>query len=504
MMRSIPIVTLLSIAAQVVGFFRLAIIAAFFGTSIEIDAYNLGLIPPTFLATVAGSWLQVAFVGRYLALLSRSDSKAASFRSLMLAPVATIACVIALVCTLAPIPIVESFVHTSDAGARALTVHALAVAGWLVVPTILSDFAGLILNCHGRFFAAAFGPVVNTIISTMILWLWPTHDLSTLIGTLLVGAIAQLLIAGFALANLHLDYPIRNAVAASKEVGEAILLGLPIVLAMILSNLTSPIIQSRNSEFGPGTVAVFGYAWRLYSAMSQVLIIGFSTVLLPHFAALLAKDARKQILNVLRRIARVGLFVSLYLVGGIFLLREPALNILFARGKFDVNAVREVGFAWFILSLALFPQAFGTFIAKFCQASQQAMAILISGLISFAATWTVTQIGVRTHNFDLVASSLFFSSLSVTVFWLFWLAKRMPVSLIVSDIIGASAIALVCLAPGALACKLALSYDVDLTSLSLLIVGGASYSLVAAGIALTCKFHHWLLDPSVSGGEGET
>lgn len=63
MLRSTRTVMLLGIAVQIAAFLRTAIVAATLGTSLDVDAYNLGLIAPSFISTVIGSWLQMSFIG---------------------------------------------------------------------------------------------------------------------------------------------------------------------------------------------------------------------------------------------------------------------------------------------------------------------------------------------------------------------------------------------------------------------------------------------------------
>ena len=82
MLRSTRMVVLLGLAVQIAAFLRTAIIAATLGTSPDVDAYNLGLIAPSFLSTVIGSWLQLSFIGRYTSLVTTEQTAlAAAYRA---------------------------------------------------------------------------------------------------------------------------------------------------------------------------------------------------------------------------------------------------------------------------------------------------------------------------------------------------------------------------------------------------------------------------------------
>src|SRR5260370_41808157 len=120
------------------------------------------------------------------------------------------------------------------------------------------------------------------------------------------------------------------------------MLALPLLPAMMLANSAAAIIQFRAAELGEGAVAIYGYASRLNGALAQVLVIGLSTVLLPHFAALWSRGATVEIVALLRRLARCTVLVVAYLTVGIILMGETATKILFQRGVFDAAQTQQV------------------------------------------------------------------------------------------------------------------------------------------------------------------
>src|SRR3981189_3494930 len=113
---------------------------------------------------------------------------------------------------------------------------------------------------------------------------------------------------------------------------------------------------------------------------------------------------------------------------------ETAVRILLERGAFDAQHTQQVSWLWTLLTLSLFPFAFGTFIAKFCQAVRGAGSILVSGIILFAATWFVAWFGAAEASLSIVAGAVAVSAVLVTCFWLFWLGGRIQIVPILSDI----------------------------------------------------------------------
>ena len=499
MLRSTRVVVLLGVAVQIVAFLRTAIIAATLGTSPDVDAYNLGLIAPGFISTVVGAWLQMSFIGRYASLIATHETNlAASYRSRMLVLVTASAVLFAGLCYIVPEPIMKLFLPHGQGAMVSASAEALKLSGLTLVPIVIGDFLGLVLNGHGRFFAAALAPLANAVVSVLGLRLWPSPDLTALLLTLLAGSLAQGLVIVAALLRTRLTFPLQTR-AAAADVRTTLALALPLLPAMMLSNSVAAIIQFRAAQIGEGAVATYGYASRLHGAMAQVLVMGLSTVLLPHLAALWSRGEKAQITILFRRLARCTLIVVAYVTVGIWLMGDTATKVLFQRGAFAAQHTEQVARLWLILSLSLFPLAFGTFIAKFCQALRGAGSILASGVISFAATWIMTWLGASTGNLEVVTSAIAVSMLASTCFWLFWLSGHVDIVPILGDIGNASLRAALILLP-AIAVERALSLSAaGLPDIVDLLLRGLSFTLVALLLSILTQSHQWFL--SVPSGD---
>jgi putative peptidoglycan lipid II flippase len=493
MLQSARTVMLFGIAVQVAAFLRTAIIAAMLGTSLDVDAYNLGLIAPSFISTVVGSWLQLSFIGRYTTLVTTGElGLAAAYRARMLAIVLGLALLFASLCFVLPERIMALFMPNGQTAMMASAAAALKISGLILVPIMLGDFIALILNSHGRFFAAALAPLVNALFSVLGLWLWSSLNLSALVWTLLFGSLAQCFVVIAALLRMHLSFPVKTSVAKG-EVRLTIMLALPLLPAMMLSNSAAAIIQFRMASLGEGMVAIYGYASRLHGALAQVLVIGLSTVLLPHFAALWSRGEKAEITILFRRLARCTILLVAYLTLGICLMGETATKILFQRGAFDTQQTLEVSRLWTLLSFSLFPLAFGTFIAKFCQAVREAGSVLASGLVSFAATWFVSWLGVSLASPSIVASSALASAALVTCFWLFWLGKRIRTAPIFEDLGVAGFRMLLILVPAACVERFTTLYTEGFSDIVRLFARGSMYTLIVLLLLIATRSHVWFL-----------
>jgi putative peptidoglycan lipid II flippase len=504
MLRSTRMVVLLGLAVQIAAFLRTAIIAAALGTSPDVDAYNLGLIAPSFLSTVIGSWLQLGFIGRYTSLVTTEQSAlAAAYRARMLALILGSAVVLAGLCFLFPEAIMALFMPAGQTAMIASAAAALRLSGLILIPVLLGDFLALILNSHGRFFAAAFAPLVNALVSVVGLWFWHSLNLQALVWTLLLGSLAQCVVVVFALSRMHLNFPMWTA-AARGEVWITLTLAIPLLPAAMLANATTAIVQFRAASLGEGAVAIYGYASRLHGALAQVLVIGLSTVLLPHFAALWSRGEKAEIVILFRRLARVTVLLTAYLGTGIYLMGGTATKILFERGAFDAQHSAQTAWLWALLSLSLFPFAFGTYIAKFCQSLRGAGSVLASSVISFAATWYMAWLGASSGSLDIITGAATVSAVAATCFWLAWLGRQVPTVPILADIAMAVLRAGLILIPAILIERWIRHYVEDWPALFSLLVRGVCYSVAALLLLVASRSSGWFFSriPGASSVRG--
>nr|WP_316655189.1 lipid II flippase MurJ [uncultured Gellertiella sp.] len=424
MLRSANTVMMLNLLAQVVGFFRTFVIAGALGVSVTVDGYYLGLVVPTFLSTIFLGWTQVSFVGKYTAHLASGDNRLANLffsRFFWFQALISLAC--SLACYLFPDLIASLLIKDSQQSLITAAAAAVQVAGWIIFPLVTGDFLGLALNAHGRFFIAALAPLANAAVSVLLLWIWPQKDLFALNATLLAGTLVQFGVMAVGVAAIRIRLYVRTAEVA-RDVQTSIFAALPLLPAMLFSNGTTVLIQASCASFGEGAVAIFGYASRLHGVLTQILVTGLSTVLLPHLATLWARRNVNDINALFRNLVRISILVALYILTGVYLFGNLAIEFLLARGHFDSAVVAQVQTAWILLSVGIFPFAYGTFIAKLAQAATRPAAILASSGCCFLAVLLATSIAKFWPSFPVLLLSPAFGFAAATSFWMAWYKRQ--------------------------------------------------------------------------------
>jgi putative peptidoglycan lipid II flippase len=331
------------------------------------------------------------------------------------------------------------------------------------------------------------------------LWLWPEPGLAALVWSLVIGSAAQLLLVCPAFVRLGWQRHLRRH-GAHLEVKDTLKLGAPILPAVLLSNATLALVQLHTAQLGEGAVSVMGYAMRLHGALSQVLVIGLGTVLLPHFAELWAHGRKDDIQVLFRRLARGGILIIAILVGGIYLFGESAVAILFVRGAFDAAAANQVADIWLLYSLALFPLAFGTFVAKLVSAMRQPVVLLASGFILFAVTWTVASAGASTGDIANIALAGVAGFSATMVFWLAWLSRHLEVKPLLWDMLNGVLRVAVVVGPVILADHYIFAPRLEDWSVWSQLLGRISvFAAIATALLWSLGLHRWFFASTYDG-----
>lgn len=402
MLGNARVVSIFSLISQLVAFLRTAIIASLFGATSIVDAYNLSLSLPVLISGVIGGWLQAGFVGRYMQRCREPDnSTSAAFRMAMGLILIGMTLVLSLCMALASHSISQFLVPAAHAHAQIQTEMAIKIASWSLIPTVLSDYLTLLLACHGRFVAASAAPVVNAIVAALGLWIWPEHTLNSLLWTLMAGLVVQLAILAIALARIGLQFNLDSS-NLRTDIVTTLYIALPLLPAVVFSNGTQTTIQLFCSRLGEGAVAIYGYASKLHGALTQIMVVGISTVLLPHLAGMLADERREEIRLLMGQIGRATLLVSIFVLAGVALLGEQAIGVLLGRGRFDHQLILDVSRSWTLLSFSLFPFALSTFFAKLFQAMRQPILLSTSSFLSLVVTSFVCWIGLERYGLPVI------------------------------------------------------------------------------------------------------
>ncbi len=340
----------LTLLSRLAGFVRDALMAAVLGTGPAADAFFAAFrFPNLFRRLFAEGAFNTAFVPMFSGALEREGADGA--RLLAARIMSWLVAMLLVVTVLAEIfmpQIMRAFVpgFVDDPEKFDLTVLLTRIMfPYLACMSLMAAY-GAILNTLGRFFAAAFAPVLLNLVTIAVLvplaiWFVQTPAEATVWVALatLAGGLAQLLLVFVAIERSGFRPSLRLP-RLDPEVRHFWVLAIPAILAGGITQINI-FVGTIIASGADNAISVLSYADRLYQLPLGIIGIAIGTVLLPELSRHL-KGGRA---NEARQSQDQALFVAMLLTMpaavALIALAEPIVRVLFERGAFDALATQQ-------------------------------------------------------------------------------------------------------------------------------------------------------------------
>jgi putative peptidoglycan lipid II flippase len=198
----------------------------------------------------------------------------------------------------------------------------------------MSLFAAM-LNATGRFFAAAFAPILLNLVLIGAMGLAVAHrgaPLDYIVWGVALAGFVQFAFVFIAAWRARL----RVALVAPKitpEVKSVWLLAVPGILAAGIGQINL-LVGTSIATGQAGAAAWLYYADRLYQLPMGVIGVAMSVALLPELSRRLAANQVQQAHEAQSTAVLAAGFLTLPAAAGLFVLAEPIISLLFERGAF--------------------------------------------------------------------------------------------------------------------------------------------------------------------------
>jgi putative peptidoglycan lipid II flippase len=211
------------------------------------------------------------------------------------------------------------------------------------------------LNARDHFLAPALAPCVLNIslIAASLLAVWLEFEVSVALSIgVLVAGLGQWLLQQPFLSQQGFTWRGKWSLK-DKGVRRAGKLMLPTVAGAAVYQLNVVMITVLASFLAQGSISYLYYADRLVQFPLGVFGIAVSTAALPSLSSLAASAKMEEFVKTLNSTLGLILFISLPAMAGLIALREPLVEVLFARGAFEGQSVQETAWALVGYSLGL-------------------------------------------------------------------------------------------------------------------------------------------------------
>jgi len=379
--QATTIVTVVTLAVKALGFVEKVLLAYFFGTGAEVDAYLVAYSLPFSAYIVLREVVKPAFLPTFLR--TQQASEAESWRLFSVA--GTVLLGLLSAATVAGIVLAGPLISLAAPGfsgeQRVLAVRLTR----LVMPALLflglSTLTTVGLHAQKRFTRPALGDA--TFRAGSVLLLLATGGIGAAALGASLGALGKLLVEASGLGRLlrQIRPTLDLAFGPVRTVGR---LAAPLLAAMFLSLFVGPLVENAfASKAGVGGVSALAYARKIAETLTSIVPYALGLVLLPFSAEMAARQDDEALARMLTGAVRVMTLLFLPATVGLVVLREPFIRLLFERGAFSAASTQLTAGPLQFYALALLPFALEVIVVQFFFARQDTLTPVITDVAAF-------------------------------------------------------------------------------------------------------------------------
>ncbi|QZA32533.1 murein biosynthesis integral membrane protein MurJ [Hydrogenibacillus sp. N12] len=373
---AIMAITLLS---RLLGFVRETAIAAYFGASVESDAYFIAYSIPGVLFAAMAAAIGTTFIPVYQRLEGAERERFMHNATTVIGLVSLVTSAVAFV--FAP-GLVRLFAPGFGPEAAALTADLSRILLWMIVFLTLNAIFTAYLQSRGRFLApAAVGIPFNVVVVGYLLVFGRSLGIAGFTWVTLLAVAVQVV---FLLPSMVREGYRYRVVFDLKEPGIRQVVGLigPVMIGTVAAQLNVVVDRMLASGLSEGSISALNYSNKVVQLAYGIVVLSVLSVLYPRFSRQAADgDLRALRESVARSFAALMLILVPITVGSLLLAR-PIIAVLFERGAFDARATELTAGAFFFFSLGLIGLGTRELWTKAFYALQDTRTPMLNGVIA--------------------------------------------------------------------------------------------------------------------------
>lgn len=372
--------------AKLLGLVRDSLIAAFFGTGIQAEAYLTATrLPTTVFDLVIGGVISATFIPVFnTALKKEGRENAMLFANRFVGMILIICLAISAIGMVFSGPLVSFLAPDFDAERHELASQLTRIMFPMIIFTGLAfSFVG-ILQSFGEFnIPALMSLVSNVAVIIYFIIFGKKFGVYGLAVTMCIAWGLQVLIQIPSLKKF--DYRFRPSINfRDPNIKRALSLALP----MLVSTWVQPLYTVVNTRLASGIdkgVSSLDYANRLYIVITGVFSFVITNLIFPKMSRANAGGDDKEAKQILKSSSMVIVLIVLPLTALFIILAEPIISVIYERGNFSHDDVVRCCTALSCYSTGMIGLAMNEVLSKGFFSMQNSKTPMINALLSMAA-----------------------------------------------------------------------------------------------------------------------
>ncbi|MER2076584.1 murein biosynthesis integral membrane protein MurJ [Psychrobacillus psychrotolerans] len=373
--------TVITAVVKLISFLREIVISAYFGTSVQSDAYSFSFNLINMIFLLISTYLVTTYGPTFIKMKEEKNfEKSIKFTNNIITTVAIISTSITLIgIVFAPI-IVQVIAPTYEGPLLDINIMVLR-AMFLMLPFIsIAAVYSSFLNAQNSYLAPqlVWLPGSLLIIFSCVI-LGSKHGINTVVIAAVLGSMLQILIQlpwsrKYFSYKLYLNLKDDNLKKSFK-------LAIPAFLGTFFGSISIVVDRFLISHLTVGSMSALDFATKLIALITSLLLVPITTILFTQITESISKKQFKSVNNLLNKSIQTVSFLLFPIVITSFLIPFDIVKIVYERGNFDADATNLTGEAFKYLIIGVLSQGIFNIIANFFYAIQKTIIPMICGSI---------------------------------------------------------------------------------------------------------------------------
>jgi murein biosynthesis integral membrane protein MurJ len=397
--RASLLLSAITILVKVAGYVEKILLARYWGTSYEADAYNAVFAFIFSLFVFFREIIEPGFLNTFLkARHEYGEKNAWSVFFSVFWPLSLAGILVSLALFLFPDQVLHGILPGFSGERFELTSSMLRYAAPACVFMILSTLTYITLTAHKRFTAAAIGDLAFKFgIVVCILFFAGRASIFSAVYGMVFGAAVKLVIHGIALCK---NMSFENTGIHAKYIRDVWVLAWPLLIGIIFSQISTLTDNVFASYLKEGSISALNYAKKVVELPVLVFPYALSVVVFPFFSELHIEKDMRQLRKLLRETLKWIIIVFIPLAVLLFFFSDTVTQLVFQRGAFDSSSTALTSLPLAVYAMGMPAFAVETVLVIFYFSLADTRTPVFTGIgcviLNIAITWILVRLAGHT------------------------------------------------------------------------------------------------------------
>lgn len=376
LVRSTISITALSVFSILINFLIQLVIAYFFGTSFERDAYFLVSTIPNYIGAIFAGSFGIMLLPKLTTILSKKGIKSYNnFLNINFTSLAILVIFLILMIILFSNNIIDIIASNYSNKQKVITVNLLIIVMPSVFFNIFTNFLSTLFYLKKQFIYSSIAPILGAIFNILTVnFLTPHYGIYALAIGLLIGSISSF---SFLCIKIPFKYFMPKVQIMDIDFLSYLKICLPLLLTGVLFRLVSIFEKVIAAGLPIGSVSFLGYSGQLVSILATLISNGIAVTVYPVLALAWSENDNSTFNHYFLKAVRIILLVSLPITALSILFGKELITIVFQHGQFGIDSTISVYNALVYMSFSIIFTSLGSVIVKVFYLSNKTVLLSI-------------------------------------------------------------------------------------------------------------------------------